>query len=76
MGLFGRKKEASGDGSAMATTTGRQGWMAVCGPLCGFSVKDHEKKETAQILMLHMKQTHKTNLAEAEAFRELKPTTL
>ena len=70
MGLFGTKKEKA------PTTTQRDGWKAECGPLCGFKVQDHDKAETAQILMLHMKRSHKTNLTEAEALSGLQPTKL
>ena len=68
MGLFGRKTQTA---TTPATET-RDGWMVECGPLCGFMVKDHDKKETAQLVMLHMKQTHKTNLTEAEAMKDAK----
>lgn len=70
MGLFSRSKEGT---TATTTVNTRDGWMAQCAPQCGFQVKDHDQKETAQMVMLHMKQTHKTNLTDAEAMKEVKP---
>jgi predicted small metal-binding protein len=70
MGLFGRKAETA---TVPANENQRDGWTVQCGPACGFMVKDHDKKETAQMVMLHMKQTHKTNLTEAEALKDAKP---
>lgn len=72
MGLFSRKPQEV----ATTKTAPRPGWTVECGPLCGFVVRDHEKQEIVQITMLHMKQTHKTTLTEAEALASVKPTTL
>lgn len=71
MNLFGRKKT---DGAATATL-GIQGWKVECGPQCGFRAYDHNKEELVQILKLHMKASHKTNLKDEEAAANVQPAT-
>jgi predicted small metal-binding protein len=72
MGLFGRKKE---EGTVVVTKTPRmEGWLAECGPACGFMSRNHNKDELTQMLQLHSKNTHKTNMTAAEAKAGLKPT--
>lgn len=73
MGLFGKKKDAT---TATVTVPARPGWLAECSHLCGFRVQVNDKKETANILQFHMKNSHKTNVSEADAAAGLKSITL
>ncbi len=73
MGIFGRKKE---EGVLVAPKGPKMsGWTVECGPTCGFMARNHNKEELGQILKLHMKNSHKTNMTDAESVGGLTATT-
>lgn len=65
MGFFGKKPDAK------PALPKKEMWVVQCGPECRFRLEDQNKAEATQIVLIHNKLSHKTNLTEAEAMAEL-----
>lgn len=76
MGLFGKKKTETGTTTQLTQPSKQvEGWVVECGPQCGFMVRNPNKQELATLVQTHMKNSHKTNLTEAEALADAKTVT-